>query len=442
MQRTLSLSLITGMITTLLLPLSALAEEPPVSYVTRAEAAVLILKNSRRIVDKTVHRYNPYPDVIDGEPETPYVLTAIELGMLVPEGKAENIYPLKSVSHIDFLRMMAIAFPLELNLPYKYADVPLNAPYRPYVGVAYTYKLFVNENDPSLLIPFKRVTDMEAGQTIYKMISQLPDITVGNTVLANRSSSAAPLFYSAPEVVTLPVVTAPEVVAPITQPTPAPSYPIYTTYSIPPAFPSAPVEVPVSTEPSLIVTPSTPGLVKSALLKLVQGQSNSALTLKTEVVQLVNAERAVYKLPPLKENYYLEKAAQAHAKDMYDRGYFSHYTPEGKSYVDRIRSAGYLTVNPSACSCSQTFTLGVNTENILDSGPTHQTIGTEECSCTPIYALGENIARGQITAREVVEDWMASASHRENILRSSFDEIGIGIFGDVWVQEFGKLKFQ
>lgn len=53
---------------------------------------------------------------------------------------------------------------------------------------------------------------------------------------------------------------------------------------------------------------------------------------------------------------------------------------------------------------------------------------------------GENIAKGQKTAKEVVEDWMNSPAHRANILRPEFTRICIGIYGygedKYWVQEF------
>lgn len=53
---------------------------------------------------------------------------------------------------------------------------------------------------------------------------------------------------------------------------------------------------------------------------------------------------------------------------------------------------------------------------------------------------GENIARGQKTAKEVMEDWLNSPAHRANILRPEFTRICIGIhgYGDskYWVQEF------
>ncbi|MBR1470450.1 MAG: hypothetical protein IJ600_02260 [Lachnospiraceae bacterium] len=43
---------------------------------------------------------------------------------------------------------------------------------------------------------------------------------------------------------------------------------------------------------------------------------------------------------------------------------------------------------------------------------------------------GENIAAGQTSAKEVVDDWMASPSHRENIMDPAFGHIGIGLVID------------
>jgi len=56
--------------------------------------------------------------------------------------------------------------------------------------------------------------------------------------------------------------------------------------------------------------------------------------------------------------------------------------------------------------------------------------------------MGENIAEGQRSAQRVMDDWMASEYHRENILSPNFSQIGIycGTAADgtyYWVQEFG-----
>ena len=52
------------------------------------------------------------------------------------------------------------------------------------------------------------------------------------------------------------------------------------------------------------------------------------------------------------------------------------------------------------------------------------------------YAAGENIASGQTGPETVVEDWMSSMGHRENILSEEFSRIGIGYLDDAWVQLF------
>jgi uncharacterized protein YkwD len=65
------------------------------------------------------------------------------------------------------------------------------------------------------------------------------------------------------------------------------------------------------------------------------------------------------------------------------------------------------------------------------------------------YQLGENIAWGTGslgTPREIMDEWLHSAGHRENILRSGFTELGIGYLpnqlfqgiagGSLWSQEF------
>ncbi|WP_143342727.1 CAP domain-containing protein, partial [Crossiella equi] len=94
----------------------------------------------------------------------------------------------------------------------------------------------------------------------------------------------------------------------------------------------------------------------------------------------------------------LVAAAQRHAADMASRGYFSHTAPDGTSFVDRARSAGYPAPG------------------------------------------GENIARGQRTAEKVMESWMGSSGHRANILNCSFVAIGVGhdARGPHWVQVFGR----
>ena len=63
-------------------------------------------------------------------------------------------------------------------------------------------------------------------------------------------------------------------------------------------------------------------------------------------------------------------------------------------------------------------------------------------------SVGENIAAGYMTAQEVVDGWMNSPGHRENILNPNYTEIGVGYYylendtgiinyNRYWSQSFG-----
>lgn len=94
-----------------------------------------------------------------------------------------------------------------------------------------------------------------------------------------------------------------------------------------------------------------------------------------------------------------------HAQDMKANNYFDHTGLNGSSPTQRIKAAGYPNVSP--------------------------------CNCNRRFYYGENIARGQTTPAQVVRDWMNSPGHRANIMSKNFKEIGIGIAGTYWVQNFG-----
>jgi len=122
------------------------------------------------------------------------------------------------------------------------------------------------------------------------------------------------------------------------------------------------------------------------------------------VLQLTNREREKAGLQPLELDLKLSSSASWKADDMADKDYFDHSDGGGRDFVDRAEKFGYA---------DWTY-------------------------------LGENIAAGQPTPEEVVQEWMASPGHRKNILKPQYREIGIGYaaaprssFRSYWVQEFG-----
>ncbi|MBB6730761.1 serine protease [Cohnella sp. CBP 2801] len=126
--------------------------------------------------------------------------------------------------------------------------------------------------------------------------------------------------------------------------------------------------------------------------------SNSGVTQSdyaSQVVTLVNQERAKQGLSALKTDSKLTSVALAKAKDMYNNNYFDHNSPTYGSPFDMMKQFG---VSYS-------------------------------------YA-GENIAKGQRDPQEVMTAWMNSAGHKANILNVNYKSIGVAYYNGEWVQEF------
>ena len=108
---------------------------------------------------------------------------------------------------------------------------------------------------------------------------------------------------------------------------------------------------------------------------------------------LINAERRTRGLRILRSSRRLSKAARRHSRDMARRHYFSHTSPGGTTFPERILRAGYLR--------------GAND-----------------------WFVGENLAwgtRARGTARGVLRVWMTSPSHRRVLLTPSFRDVGLGV---------------
>ncbi len=127
-----------------------------------------------------------------------------------------------------------------------------------------------------------------------------------------------------------------------------------------------------------------------------------------KVVELTNQARAAYDLPPLKRVEELDLAARYHSADLGLDDYFDH-----DSY-DRV-----------GADLNFVCLWWVRINNFYTS------------------VQAENIAAGYMSPEDVVQAWMGSPGHRQNILSTYNDEIGVGYFdGDgsynrYWTQDFG-----
>jgi hypothetical protein len=105
-----------------------------------------------------------------------------------------------------------------------------------------------------------------------------------------------------------------------------------------------------------------------------------------QVVELTNQKREENGLSPLTINSKLNEAAQRKAGDMFAFNYWAHNSPSGRNPWSFFQEAGYQY----------------------------------------LYA-GENLARDFMNSNAVVDAWMASPSHRDNLLNGHYQEIGLAV---------------
>lgn len=105
-----------------------------------------------------------------------------------------------------------------------------------------------------------------------------------------------------------------------------------------------------------------------------------------KLIAMVNAERKKAGLKPVKENGKLDRGAQWKSEDMNKNQYWAHHSSTGMYIVSWLEKTGYS-----------------------------------------YSSAGENLAMGFSDNESVIAAWMASPTHRANILDSDFTETGIGI---------------
>lgn len=151
-------------------------------------------------------------------------------------------------------------------------------------------------------------------------------------------------------------------------------------------------------------------LIMVFLVKGPFGQFKNVLGFATDIsvpklYELINQQRQSNGLPQLTYNEALAQAAAGKAQDMFAKNYWAHYAPDGATPWNFILASGYQYE----------------------------------------YA-GENLAKNFLFSQNVVDAWMASPTHRENIMRGDFSDVGFAVVNGVLngeettlvVQLFGK----
>lgn len=105
-----------------------------------------------------------------------------------------------------------------------------------------------------------------------------------------------------------------------------------------------------------------------------------------KVIDQTNKKRQELGLTPLKYNSLLSQSATKKAQDMFTNNYWAHTSPNGTTPWDFIKSIGYK-----------------------------------------YSAAGENLARDFYDTDSLIKAWMNSPTHRDNIVNSKYQEIGVGV---------------
>ena len=113
-----------------------------------------------------------YPDVLEGEWYTKYVVTGLALGFWDTDPQTGRAFPHKNITRGEFLRMLSYAYSLPLNLPHTFVDTPVNHPFYNVAGIAHQYKLFYDERDPFRLRTNLPVHHQELTRAFYTLARQ------------------------------------------------------------------------------------------------------------------------------------------------------------------------------------------------------------------------------------------------------------------------------
>jgi len=136
-----------------------------------------------------------------------------------------------------------------------------------------------------------------------------------------------------------------------------------------------------------ILTPEVEKQVSTPPPLRAEKEDPSAYLTRSKVIYWTNLQREEFGLPPLKENIQLNTAAAIKVGDMFQSQYFAHISPSGEGVDDLVKIVQYEFI-----------------------------------------VIGENLALGNFKDDSaLVQAWMESPGHRENILNPNYQEIGVAV---------------
>lgn len=166
----------------------------------------------------------------------------------------------------------------------------------------------------------------------------------------------------------------------------------------PPDKPQSPLDRTIWPDDTGVVPPSSSSQSPS------QPDTKSAFIEQVEdhVHRMTNDERTSRGIYHLADDSRLDGIARGHSQDMAARNYFDHDTPEERDPTDRGMAVGY--------DCTKDY-------------GSYYTYGLAE----NIFTISRGGSNAEALARQIVDSWMNSPGHRQNILELDYDRLGVGI---------------
>ncbi len=160
--------------------------------------------------------------------------------------------------------------------------------------------------------------------------------------------------------------------------------------------------------PGTVVSPDfLPGTLPPLATASPRAAGGPEDDLVAQVIQYTNEYRQQNGCGPVAEHPVLDDVAQRYAVQMAEGDFFAHEAPDGSTLAERIDAVDYR-----------------------------------------YRVVGENLAAGYSSAQAVVDNWLQSPEHRQNLLNCEFEDIGVGyyflqqdtgreVWNHYWVQVLG-----
>jgi uncharacterized protein YkwD len=132
------------------------------------------------------------------------------------------------------------------------------------------------------------------------------------------------------------------------------------------------------------------------------------------IAEKTNIYRSYVGSPPLTHTVELSELAKMHATDMANRNYFSHYTPEGLSPIDRAQTFGFSREKMGKWGVFHDVAeniVKIHEGNSIGSGYSGFVDGTDPESVATVMLL----------------EWISSPSHHATLTDERLDSFGIGV---------------